>query len=77
MPNRNAAAVAKMLKAIHAQEDKEAAREKAKQVIEKLKVMKLGKAAKTVEAGFEETLTFMPFHLSTGSGYEQTTLWSD
>lgn len=61
VPNRNAAAVAKMLKAIHAQEDKAAAREKAMQVVEKLKAMKLGKAAKTVETGFEETLTFMSF----------------
>lgn len=58
VPNRNAAAVAKMLKAIHAQEDKEAAREKAKQVVEKLKAIKLGKAAKVVEAGFEETPDF-------------------
>lgn len=31
------------------------------QVVEKLRVMKLGKAAKTVEAGFEETLTFVSF----------------
>ena len=61
VPNRNAAAVAKMLKAIHAQEDKEAAREKAKRVVEKLKAMKLGKAAKAIETGFEETLTFMSF----------------
>lgn len=61
VPNRNAAAVAKMLKAIHAQEDKAAAREKAKQVVKKFKAMKLGKAAMAVEAGFEETLTFMSF----------------
>ena len=31
------------------------------QVVEKLKAMKLGKAAKTIETGFEETLTFMSF----------------
>ena len=61
MPNQKIGSVAKMLKAIHAQEDKAAAREKAKQVVEKLRAMKLGKAAKTVEAGFEETLTFMSF----------------
>ena len=35
-----------MLKAIHAQESKEAAREKARQVAEKLKEMKLSSAAK-------------------------------
>lgn len=61
VPNQKIGTVAKMLKAIHAQEDKEAAREKAKQVIEKLQSMKLGKAARTVETGFEETLTFMSF----------------
>ena len=50
-----------MLKAIHAQEDKAAAREKAQQVIQKLQGMKLSKAAGVVGAGFEETLTFMSF----------------
>ena len=53
--------VAMMLKAIHAQENKKAAREKAKQVAERLKEMKLGKAAEKVETGIEETLTFMDF----------------
>ena len=40
-PARNARAVAAMLKAIHSQEDKEAAREKAALVAEKLRGMKL------------------------------------
>ena len=53
--------VAMMLKAIHAQENKKAAREKAKQVTEKLREMKLGKAAQKVEDSIEETLTFMDF----------------
>lgn len=53
--------VAMMLKAIHAQENKKAAREKAKQVTERLREMKLGKAAEKVEASIEETLTFMNF----------------
>lgn len=53
--------VAMMLKAIHAQENKKAAREKAKQVTERLREMKLGKAAEKVEASIEETLTFMDF----------------
>ena len=53
--------VALMLKAIHAQESKEAAREKAIQVVEKLQAMKLAKAAKKVEDGIEETLTYMDF----------------
>ena len=54
-------AVALMLKAIHSQESKEAAREKAIQVAEKLKAMKLVKAAQKVEDGIEETLTYMDF----------------
>ena len=54
-------AVAMMLKAIHAQESKEAAREKARQVAEKLKEMKLASAAKKLEDGMEETLTYMEF----------------
>jgi transposase-like protein len=53
--------VAMMLKAIHAQESKKAAREKARQVVEELREMKLGKAAQKVEDSIEETLTFMDF----------------
>lgn len=53
--------VAKMLKAIHAQEDKAAAREKAETVVKKLREMKLSSAAKKVEEGIEETLTYMDF----------------
>ena len=53
--------VAKMLKAIHAQEDKAAAREKVKAVVKKLREMKLSSAAKKVEDGIEETLTYMDF----------------
>lgn len=50
-----------MLKAIHAQEDKEAALEKAKSVVQKLKEMKLPEAAKKVESSVAETLTYMDF----------------
>ena len=53
--------VAKMLKAIHAQEDKKAAQEKALAVVKKLREMKLSSAAKKVEEGIEETLTYMDF----------------
>ena len=42
-------------------ESKEAAREKARQVAEKLKEMKLGSAAKKLQDGIEETLTYMDF----------------
>jgi len=52
---------AMMLKAIHAQENKEAARQKAARVAEKLREMKLQAAARKVEDGIEETLTFMDF----------------
>ena len=54
-------AVAMMLKAIHAQEGKEAAREKARQVAGKRKEMKLVSASKKVQDGIEETLTYMDF----------------
>ena len=50
-----------MCKAIHASEDKDAAREKAKAVAEKLRQMKLSSAAKKVDESIEETLTYMLF----------------
>lgn len=53
--------VAAMLKAIHAQEDKEAAKEKAAAVVAKLRDMKLKEAAKKVEDSILETLTYMDF----------------
>ena len=53
--------VAKMLKAIHAQDSKHASRENAKAIAAKLKAMKLKEAAKKVEDGTEETLTYCDF----------------
>ena len=53
--------VAAMLKAIHAQEDRPAARDKAAAVAEKLESMKLGQAAAVVREGVEETLSYMSF----------------
>jgi len=50
-----------MLKAIHAQEDRAATRQKAEQVITKLKEMKLANAADLVRAGIEETLFYYAF----------------
>lgn len=47
-----------MLKAIHAQEDKEAAQQKANAVISKLELMRLKKAAKIVRDGVEDTLSY-------------------
>ena len=60
-PRKKMKAVAMMLKAIHAQESREAAREKARQVAEKLQEMKLGAAAKKLQDGIDETLTYMEF----------------
>jgi len=53
--------VAAMLKAIHAQESKEAAKEKATAVAAKLREMKLKEAAKKIDDGILETLTYMEF----------------
>jgi putative transposase len=53
--------VAAMLKAIHAAEDVAAAREKARQVVAKLREQRLSKAAELVESGIEETLAYYRF----------------
>jgi len=53
--------VAAMLKAIHAQEDKEAALHKAQAVTDKLREMKLYKASEKVRDGVEETLRYMSY----------------
>ena len=60
-PRSKVKLVAKMLKAIHAQESKKAAREKARAVVEELRSMKLKEAAKKVEDSIEETLTYCDF----------------
>lgn len=61
VPRKTVKEVAKMLEAIHAQENKEAAKEKAKSVISKLREMKSNKAADKLENGLEETLTYIDF----------------
>ncbi len=53
--------VVAMLKAIHAQEDTEAARIKAQAVIKKLETMKLPRAAEKVDNGVDETLSYYDF----------------
>ena len=58
VPKSKVKNVAKMLKAIHAQESKKASREKAASVVAVLKAMKLPEAAKKVADGIEETLTY-------------------
>ena len=61
VPRSKIKIVAKMLKAIHAQESKVAAREKAKQVAQALREMKLKEAATKIEDSIEETLTYTNF----------------
>ena len=60
-PRKHMREVTWMLKAIHAQESKEAAHKKAQDVVKKLRSMRLNEAAKKVEDGIEETLTYMDF----------------
>ena len=61
VPRTKVSLIAKMLKAIHAQENREASMEKAKTVIGTLKEMKLKEAAKKIEDSIEETLTYTCF----------------
>jgi Transposase, Mutator family len=61
VPTGKVKEVAAMLKAIHTQEDAAAAAEKARQVVEKLRAMKLAKAAEIVANGIGETLSY--YHL--------------
>ena len=53
--------VALLLKAIHAQEDLEAAQRKAGEVVARLHSMRLGKAAELVETAVPETLAYYAF----------------
>lgn len=61
VPRSKGKLVAKMLKAIHAQESKAAARAKDKDAVAALKEMKLKEATRKVEDGIEETLTYADF----------------
>ena len=61
VPRSKAKLVAKMLKAIHAQESKKASREKARAVVAELKAMKRKETAKKVEDGIDEALTYYDF----------------
>ncbi len=61
VPKGRVKEVAAMLKAIHAQEDRQAAEEKITSVVKKLKGMKLANAAKIVEEGAKETLSYYDF----------------
>jgi putative transposase len=61
VPKGKVKSVARMLKAIHASEDKSSAREKAETVIKKLTSQKLQKAAQIAREGIEDTLAYYDF----------------
>ena len=61
VPSTKVRETAAMLKAIHAGEDIVAARQKAVQVIEKLRGLRLTRAAEIVETAVEETLAYYAF----------------
>jgi len=61
VPRQKMREVAAMLKAVHAQEDKACAKEKALAVVAKLKAMKLPAAATIVQEGYAETLSYYAY----------------
>jgi putative transposase len=61
VPSTKVREIAAMLKAIHDGEDIAAARQKAVQVIEKLRGLRLSRAAELVEVAAEETVTHYAF----------------
>ena len=61
VPKSRRAAVAAMLKAIHAMESREAAEAKALAVADELERMRLGEAARVVREGAPETLAYTAF----------------
>lgn len=61
VPKPGRAAVAAMLKAVHAMESREASEAKALAVAEELEGMRLGEAARVVRAGYAEALTYTGF----------------
>jgi transposase-like protein len=61
VPSGKLKEVSAMLKAIHAQEDRASAEQKATAVVAKLEGMRLSRAAATVRDGVAETLSYMSF----------------
>ena len=61
VPKSRRAAVAAMLKAVHAMESREAAEAKALAVADELERMRLGEAARVVRGGYGETLAYTGF----------------
>lgn len=64
-PNNKAAEVARMLKAIHAREDRSAAAAKSREVAARLKALKLKSAADLVDQRALETLTYHQYPCAT------------
>ena len=60
VPSGKMKPVAMMLKAIHAQESREAAQEKAARIADELQAMRLNKAAELLRERVHETLTTKP-----------------
>src|SRR5437762_2851775 len=58
VPKGKVGDVARMLKPVHAQEDRRSAQDKIREVIAKLKAMRLTRAAEVVEAKAHEMLTY-------------------
>jgi transposase-like protein len=69
VPSTKVREIAAMLKAIHASEDLAAAREKAIRVIEKLRGLRLSRAAELVEAAIEELLARVRCQIGILTGY--------
>jgi len=61
VPNRKMAEVARMLKAIHAQEDLREAQKKSAEIVKRLKELKLKSAAELVEQKISETLRYYAY----------------
>ncbi len=61
VPRAKMAEVARMLKAIHAQEDRASAQAKAQDVTARLNQMRLSKAAEIASAGIDETPAYYAF----------------
>src|ERR1700692_2647374 len=66
VPSTRVREVSHMLKAIHAQESREAAENKAQVIIGDLRASKMGKAADLVEQAAHETLTYYGFRWTRG-----------
>jgi putative transposase len=61
VPNKMMGEVVAMLKAIHAQENRDSAKKKAQFVVARLQEMKLPKAAEKVKEAIDDTLAYMSF----------------